>query len=117
MKKRTQFSILMFAGVVASCANAETLVMGKVGSGENPHSFYLPTDWIKSDGTVINSAPTSGNDYIVANGYTMNVGNVAKSGMNTFSICIRIDQTYKGKMSCAHVYNRIPCVLSFMLIG
>ena len=73
MKKRAQFSILMFAGVVASCANAETLVMGKVGSGEAPHSFYLPTDWIKSDGTVINSAPTSGNDYIVANGYTMNV--------------------------------------------
>ena len=73
MKKRHQFSVLMLAGVVATCATAETLVMGKAGNGENAHSFYLPTDWIKSDGTVINSAPTSGNDYIVANGYMMNV--------------------------------------------
>ena len=57
----------------ASCADAETLVMGKDGSGEKPHSFYTATVWIREDGTTVNAAPVSGNDYIVANDYVMNV--------------------------------------------
>jgi hypothetical protein len=75
MKEKTnlQVQVLLYVAAFISCANAETLVMGKDGSGEKPHSFYTATVWIREDGTTVNAAPVSGNDYIVANDYVMNV--------------------------------------------
>ena len=73
MKEKTNLQVLLYVAAFISCANAETLVMGKGGSGEGPHSFYTATDWIREDGTTINAAPEPGNDYVVANNYVMNV--------------------------------------------
>ena len=73
MKEKTNLQVLLYVAAFISCANAETLVMGKAGSGEGPHSFYTATDWIREDGTTVNAAPEPGNDYVVANNYVMNV--------------------------------------------
>ena len=73
MEKKLHPLLVLLACVVTICCSAETLVMGKAGSGEDPHSFYNPTDWVRADGTVVNSSPVPGNDYVVANGYVMNV--------------------------------------------
>ena len=80
MKEKTNLQVLLYVAAFISCANAETLVMGKAGSGEGPHSFHTATDWIREDGTTINAAPVAGNDYIVADNYTMNV-----NGTRTFA--------------------------------
>ena len=80
MKKKSNLQVLLCVVAFASCADAETLVMGKAGSGEGPHSFHTATDWIREDGTTINAAPVAGNDYIVADNYTMNV-----NGTRTFA--------------------------------
>ena len=80
MKIKSQSLVVLSVGVFAVCACAETLVMDKAGDGEGAHSFYNPTDWIREDGSVVNAAPTKGNDYIVANDHEMNV-----NGTKTFA--------------------------------
>lgn len=70
--------VLLSVGILAVCACAETLVMGKDDAGDKFHSFCNPTDWIREDGSTVNSAPVAGNDYIVANSLEMNV-NATKS--------------------------------------
>ena len=78
--KKSSLQVLFCVAVFTLCVNAETLVMGKAGSGEGPHSFHTATDWIREDGTTINAAPVAGNDYIVADNYVMNV-----NGTRTFA--------------------------------
>lgn len=65
--------VLAIVGLaIATQVNAEVYVLAPGGSGESPHAFNSPAEWINESGETVMVSPSAGNDYVVDSGRVIN---------------------------------------------